>query len=130
MPKARLEVTTTVETTTTVELSVKAKKMLLERFAEDLKLSGEIDVKEARRARIKKEVDDIFAKEGQGAALIDGASIEGNKAVWVCGSQTTLDEAALMRDFDITPAQFAAYKVTKEKKPYLKLTPAGKKEKA
>jgi hypothetical protein len=129
MAKAKLEVTTQVETVTTVELSPKAKKMLLERIAEFAKQGDIIEAAETRQAAIKKEIDWVFGKDGQGAALIDGAAIDGHRMKWVFGTSTKLDEKKLCAEFGITPAQLASCKTTKEKKPYMKVTPKGKKDK-
>jgi hypothetical protein len=128
MPRQRLEVTTQVETVATVELSTKAKKMILERINEYAALDTEVDEKKARQDAIKKEIDTLFGKEGQGAALIEGAALEGHKMKWVFGTQTKLDEKKLMAETGITPAQLQACKTTKEKKPYFKLSVKGKKD--
>jgi hypothetical protein len=128
MPRTKLEVTTQVETTATVELSTRAKTMILERIEEYASLDKEIGEREERQGRIKKEIDALFAKEGQGAALVEGAALDGHRMKWVIGSQTKLDEKMLCAEFGITPAQLASCKVTTEKKPYFKLTPKGKKD--
>jgi len=128
MPRQRLEVTTTPEVVTEVKLAPKAKTMLNERLEEYGRMDAQEKAAKERKDAIKKEIDWLFAKEKQGQALVDGAALEGNKMVWVFGSQTTLDEKLLCELTGITPAQIAEAKVTKEKKPYLKITLKGDKD--
>jgi hypothetical protein len=130
MAKARLAATVTQEVTvnTEVKLSTRARQMLLDRIAEDRRLSADVKVKTDRRNAIKGEVEELFIKEGQGAALMEGCEIDGNPIKLVTGSSSKLDETKLMKKFGITKAQLDACRVTKSKKPYVRLGKAERKE--
>ncbi len=125
---AKVALTTTVETVQEVKLSPKARQMALARVEEHAKVAKQIADLEARKDRLKAELDEIFVKEKQGQALLDGANLNGYSIVMVCGSSSKLDTHALMLEHGLGQADLDACTVTTPKKPYLKIT-APKKEK-
>ncbi len=120
----RPSISATTEQTVTVDvhLSASARLMAKARLEEDARLAAEISERESRRKRLKVEVEDIFVTDGQGAALVDGVSIDGHRVKLVCGSTTTIDQDALKRTFGLTQADLDSVSVVKENRPYLKLT--------
>jgi hypothetical protein len=117
--------TTTVETTVTVKLSPKVRAMIKARCEEDAGLSKQVKDLEARRSRLKGEVEQLIVDEGEGAKLMDGIDIDGHRVKMVCGTSTKIDENALLKL--ITPKQLAKVKVTTDKRPYIKLSPPSEK---
>lgn len=128
MPKPKLSATTTVVQTTTVALKAHVKQMLKTRIEEHARLAAEITEKESRQKRIRQEVEEMFAKEGQTAALEAGTEIDGHKVKLVKGNTTTLDKVGLMQAVGLTPDELNAFYESKPKKPYIKISKAGERD--
>ncbi len=128
MPRPTLSATTTVTQTTQVKLAVQVKQMLKTRCEEHAKLIAEIKEREARKKRICAEVQDIFAKADQDAALEDGTDIDGHKIKMVRGKQKTLDKMGLLQAIGLTPDELDAFYDEKPKKAYIKISAPGEKE--
>jgi hypothetical protein len=131
MPKAKLVATTTVEVTTDVKLSPKVRQMIVERCEEHARLSKQVKEiegtkkKPGRMRRIKKEVEELFTKDGQGKALLDGTDINGHSIVMVTGSRNVFDKLGFMKHHGLTEADFAAFTTEEDNEPYLKITSPG-----
>lgn len=125
MPK----VTTSATTIATVEVTLehRVQQMLLARCEEHAALQREIETRKARQERLKKEVEDLFAKAGQSDALDAGTEIEGHKVKMVRGKSKKLDKLALLRALDITAEELDAFFDERPNKPYIRISPPGSK---
>jgi len=119
MPK--ISITATVQQTTTVKLKPNTRQMVLARVEENASLSKQIKALEARQSRLKKEVHELFIKDGQGKALLDGVDIDGHKVTLVCASRDVLDKAKLV-ELGCEPEWIAEATENVPNEPYLKIT--------
>lgn len=126
MPKPSLTATTTV--TQTVKLDTRVKQMLKARCEEYAKLAAQTKANEARQKRIRDEVEELFKKAGEDAALEEGTEIDGHKVKRVRGKQSTLDKLGLMNALGLTPDDLASFYEDKPKKPYIQIKAPGEKE--
>lgn len=124
MPKLKqtISATTTVEVTTTVNLSVKARQMLKERAEEHARLGGEVATRKTRMKAIEGEVDTLFCKEKQGKALLDGTKVDGIGFKQVVGSTKKFDKLGFMKKFGVTEADFEEFTESEDNSPYVKIT--------
>lgn len=127
MPKLKLVATTTTAVTTEVKLSPTARQMVLTRIEEHAKLAKEAKVIAKRLKAIKSEVDDIFGKEKQGKALLNGTELAGYKLKMVCGTQKNLDKALLV-ELGCDPEWIEDATTEVDKAPYVKITAPGEKD--
>lgn len=136
MPRTRLVATTTVQAE--VKLSPSARTMLRKRLAEHADLAKKVREMNGKRTkknpeggrmkRIEKEVDSIFTKEKQGAALLDGTVIDGYKVKMVLGSRSVFDKLGFMKKHGVTEADFEEFTTTKDNEPYISIKRVGEEE--
>lgn len=136
MPRTKLTVApkATVTTAVEVKLSPAARRMLLERGDEHAKLSAQVrDIKgtkkkPGRMKRIESEVDAIFTKEKQGAALLDGTTVAGYGFKAVYGKRAVFDKIGFMKKHGLTAADFEEFTTVQDNEPYIKITAPGQEE--
>lgn len=126
MPKTQIAITTTQ--TTEVTVSARIRQMLKARLEEHLHLAKQIKELEGRKSRIQKEVDELFAKEGQAAALDAGTDIDGIRVKKVGGVTRTLDKEALMDACELTAEELEAFYDSKPKRPHIKISAPGERD--
>lgn len=134
MPKPKLQATTTVAVTQTVKLSPQARKMLLERVEEHARLAKQVQEIQGtkknpgRMRRIKEEIQELFIKEKQGKALVDGTEFEGHRIKLVTGTSSKFDKLGFMKKHGLTQADFDEFTEYKDNDPYIKITAPGEPE--
>lgn len=121
MPKLQAVVQTVVK----LALKPTAKAMLVTRAVEYAGLQVQAKKIDARMDAIKHEVETLFVKEKQGAALMAGADIDGHKFKLVCGESSKFDKLGFMKKHGLTEADFEEFTEKVPKKPYVKVTPKG-----
>lgn len=126
MSKLRQMAQATTTVTTTVKLSPKVRAMVKERAEEDGKLGVEIAEREGRRKRIKVEVEELFIKEKQGPALMNGTELDGIKFKTVCGKRKVFDQEGFMKKHGLGADDFEEFTTEEPNEPYLKITQPGK----
>lgn len=124
----RPSISATVVATVEVQIKSVARAMLKARFEEHVRLAHEIAERTSRQDRLKKEVEELFAKDGQEAALDAGTTLDGFKVKRVTGTQSTLNKKDLMQAFDLTPDELDAFYDVKPKRPHIKITAPGQKD--
>ena len=112
--------TTTVETT--VKLAPQVRRMIVVRCEENAKLSGEIKERKERQERLKGEVEDLFRKEKQGKALLDGCEIDSHKIKMVMGTSKKFDQLGFMKKHGLSQADFDEFTTEKDNEPYVRIT--------
>ena len=112
--------TTTVETT--VKLAPQVRRMIVTRCEENAKLSGEIKERKERQERLKGEVEDLFRKEKQGKALLDGCEIDSHKIKMVMGTSKKFDQLGFMKKHGLSQADFDEFTTEKDNEPYVRIT--------
>ncbi len=117
MPKQTLTATATV--TTNLKLSPKQVAMITARIEENAKLAAEIAEREARRKRLKDEVQSIFADAGEELALIDGCEVGGVSLSMVTGSVPKWDKVGFLKKHNLSAADYEEFVKTTPKEPYL-----------
>jgi hypothetical protein len=122
----RVSATTTAATEVRIEPRVLT--MLKARIEEHVRLAAEIKERKSRQERIQKEVEELFVKGGQDAALAEGTAIDGYKVKRVCGTTKRLDKMALITALDITPEELDAFFEEKANKPYVRISAPGAKD--
>jgi hypothetical protein len=126
--KTSLKPTTTVETTTEVKMSVKARQMLVSRLEEHQE--GCRIVREwkgtkktpGRLKRIEQEVEDLFKKEKQGKALVDGTALDGHRLKHTGGTTKVFDKQGFLKHHGLTEADYNAFVTEKPKTAFIKFT--------
>lgn len=131
MSRLATKLVATTVATVEVKLSPKARTMVLQRCKEHAALAGQVkDIKgtkkkPGRMKRIEAEVDAIFTKERQGAALLDGTSIDGHKLKMVLGKRKDFDQLGFMKKHGLTQEDFDEFTTEKDNEPYIKITAPG-----
>lgn len=122
MPRTALTpaLTTTVETT--VKLQPQARRMIVARCEENAKLSGEIKERKERQQRLKGEVEELFRKEKQGKALLDGCEIDHHKIKLVMGASKKFDQLGFMKRHGLTQADFDEFTAEYDNTPYIRIS--------
>lgn len=134
MAGVKLQATTTATVTTSIKLSPKVKKMILERSEEHAKLAAVVKAakgtkkKPGRMKRIENEVQDLVQKEGQGEALMDGIEIEGHKMKMVCGHTKKFDQVGFMKHYGLSQADFDKFTAYVPSTPYMKMSAPGEED--
>lgn len=128
MAKLKLAATTTTAVTTEVALKPQARTMLKKRCEEHASLAKAIKDAKGRQERIKGEIEELFQKEGYGAALMDGTELAGHRIKMVCGETSDFDRIGFMKHHGLSQEDFDAFTSKKPKKPYIKVTAPGEKE--
>ncbi len=117
MPKQQL--TATARVTTTLNLSVKQLQMIQARCQENEQLALEISEKEARRGRLKDEIESLFADAGEEIQLMDGCEVAGYPLKLVAGSTAKWDKTGFLKRFGLSAADYEEFVKTTPKEPYL-----------
>lgn len=127
MPKPTLSTTVaaTVEAKVDVRLKATTKAMIKARCEEYASLATEVKSRTARQERIRKEVKELFAADGQLDALQAGTDIDGFRVKEIGGSTTTFDFNELMRVLDLMPSDLLAFQIKKPKKAHVKISAPG-----
>jgi hypothetical protein len=124
----KVHVTATTTATTEVRIEPRVITMLKARFEEHVRLAAEIKERKARQERIQGEVEELFVKAEQEAALAEGTAIDGYKVKRVCGTSRKLDTMALITALDITPEELNAFYEEKANRPYIRISAPGQKD--
>lgn len=119
MPKPRLTATTETTVTTTVKMSPKALQMLKVRAEEHASNANHMDVLKERNKAIEAEVDTLFTKEGQGAALVDGTKVDGNTYKLTQGKTKKFDQLGFMKKHGLTQEDFDEFTTWEDNTPYI-----------
>jgi hypothetical protein len=131
MPKLSVAPQVTTSTRVEVKLSPAARRMLIERGEEHKKLRAVVAAakgtkkKPGRMKRIETEVDTLFTKERQGAALLDGVEVGGHKFKMVLGKRSVFDKKGFMKKYGLGQADFDAFTTQEDNAPYIKITAEG-----
>lgn len=134
MPKPKLVATTETTVTTEITLSPKVRQMLMARLEEHAKLAALVKEyngtkkKPGRMRRIKDEIEELFVKEKQGKALVDGTKIGGHAIKLVTGKSKKFDQLGFMKQHGLTQADFDEFTDYSDNEPYIKLTAPGEEE--
>ena len=133
MPKLSQTVTPKATTTASVEVKLKpsVRQMVLARCSEYRDLAIQVKTmkgtkkKPGRMKRIETEIDELFTKEGQGAALLDGTQLGvfGLKAVY--GKRSVFDKLGFMKKHGLTVEDFEEFTTTEDNDPYIKISAPG-----
>lgn len=102
--------------------------MLKARLEEHAKLAEDIATKKGRQERIAAEVEELFAREGEGEALLDGCAVDEFKTKLVCGETSDFDKIGFMRKHGLTEEDFQEFTNKKPSKPYVRITPPKKRK--
>ncbi len=121
---AKTYITATVTATTELALSPKAKQMVLARAEEHAELARSIKKAKLRQERIRDEVDEVFCKEGQGKALLNGCSVDEFKFKMVTGHRKTLDKRLLV-ELGCDPMWLVEATTEEDNAPYIKISAPG-----
>lgn len=133
MAKTRLSVapTATTQATTEVKLAPAVRRMVLQRCEEHAALAAQVrelkgtKQKPGRMKRIEMEIDELFTKEKQGAALLDGTKLGGYGIKAVYGKRSVFDKLGFMKKHGLTQADFDAFTTTEDNEPYIRITAPG-----
>lgn len=134
MPKLRTAPVATTAVMAEVKLSTKARQMLIERCREHATLAEQVRVikgtkqKPGRMKRIETEVDDIFTKEKQGKALLDGTKVDGFGIKQAYGRRKVFDQQGFMKKHGVDMADFDEFTTYEDNEPYIRITAPGQKE--
>lgn len=134
MPKLSVTPQLTTSTKVEVKLSPAARRMLIERCEEHQKLREQVAFikgtkkKPGRMKRIEAEVDALFTKEKQGAALLDGTEIGQHRVKMVQGSRSVFDKLGFMKKHGLTQADFDAFTTKEDNAPYIKISADGEED--
>lgn len=121
----RPSITTTIQTTVKLEPTVK--RMLRARLEEHAKLSATARETKERMTRLQGEVEELFVKAGEGAALIAGTTYEGHRVKLVQPNRSVLDKKKLV-ELGCDPEWLEEATEEKPSKSYIKITAPGEKE--
>ena len=125
--KPKLVATTATVVTTEVKLTPKARAMVVERCNEYAGLKAQVTAIKGtkkhpgRMKRIENEVQDLFAKEKQGRALLDGTTIAGHSIKLVEGKRKVFDKVGFMKHHGLGEADFEEFTTESPNAPYLKI---------
>lgn len=132
MPKPKLSLTVTPKATAvqTVEVKLKpsVRQMVLARCSEYRDLAIQVATmkgtkkKPGRMKRIETEIDELFTKEGQGAALLDGTKLGGFGLKAVYGKRTVFDKLGFMKKHGLTVEDFEEFTTQEDNDPYIKIS--------
>lgn len=131
MPKLSVAPQLTTATKVEVKLSLAARRMLIERCDEHKKLREQVAAikgtkkKPGRMKRIESEIDVLFSKEKQGAALLTGTEIGGHKLKMVLGTRSVFDKLGFMKKHGLTEADFQEFTTKEDNAPYIKISAEG-----
>lgn len=118
----------TVETTVQLKMSVQARqelsKLLFDRkqIVDWEKTAIGTKEKPGRRRNIDNEIQDLFKREKQGRALIEGCNFDGTGLIMVVGSSKKFDQIGFMKKHGLTQADFDEFTEVTVNDPYLKVT--------
>jgi hypothetical protein len=118
MAKPKLSVTT--QATTTVNLSPRLVAQVRAQCVEHAGLAATIKNAKTRQKEIKEFVEDVFVKEGEVDALMDGADVNGIAVKMVCGKRKVFDR----KKFASMGGDLALYDACMEEKdnaPYVRI---------
>ena len=133
MPKPSLTLTPKATTATVIEVKLKpsSRQMVLQRCAEYRDLAIQVRImkgtkkKPGRMKRIEDEIDQLFTKEGQGAALLDGTKLGGYGLKAVYGKRSVFDKMGFMKKHGVTQEDFDEFTTVEDNDPYIKITAPG-----
>ena len=133
MPKTSLTLTPKATTTASVEVKLKpsVRQMVLTRCVEYRDLAIQVRTmkgtkkKPGRMKRIEDEIDEIFTKAGQGAALLDGTKLAGYGLKAVYGKRSVFDRLGFMKKHGLTVEDFEEFTTVEDNDPYIKITAPG-----
>jgi hypothetical protein len=133
MPKPSLTVTPKATTAATVEVKLKpsVRQMVLQRCAEYRDLAIQVRTmkgskkKPGRMKRIENEIDELFTRENQGKALLDGTQLAGFGLKAVYGKRSVFDKMGFMKKHGLTQADFDEFTTQEDNDPYIKISFAG-----
>lgn len=131
MPRPSLKATTEATVVTEVKLQPKARAMLMERMTEHDRLAKQVkDIKgtkkhPGRMKRIEDEVVNLFKKEKQGRALLDGTSLDGHGVKMVLGKTKVFDQMGFMKKHGLSQEDFDEFTEYKDNEPYVRFTHPG-----
>lgn len=128
MPKPKLTATTEMTVTTDVKMSLNARRMILQRCDESITLGKEIKERKGRKKRIEKEIDELFAKEKQGKALLSGTKLDDFSLKMVLGKTKKFDQVGFMKHHGLTQADFDEFTTYTDNEPYVSVKRSGAKE--
>lgn len=129
--KASLVATTATTVTTDVKLQPKTRVMLMERIQEHERISAQVrslkgtKKKPGRLYRIADEVTELFRKEKQGKALLDGTTLNGHGLKMVIGKTKKFDQMGFMKKHGVSVADFEEFTTYSDNEPYVKFTHPG-----
>lgn len=126
MPRVKLAVTTSVETT--VKLQPHVRQMVKARCDEHMNLSRQIKPIKARMKAIDTEVTSLFKKDKQGKALLDGVKFDGHGMKLTIGKRKVFDQMGFMKKHGLTQADFDAFTEYEDNAPYVRFTHPGEKD--
>ena len=126
MSKAKISVTTAV--VTDVRLKPNTRQMVKARVEEHATLASKKKEIDRRQKAIRKEVDALFSKDGQGKALIDGTTLDGFKLVMVQGTRKVFDQEGFLKKHGLTVEDIAEFTTDEPNEPYVKITAPGEKD--
>ncbi len=118
----------TVETTTTVELSVQARKELSKLLFDRAQIvaweKANIGTKDkpGRKRLIDEEIAELFRRERKGKALVEGVRFDGTGLEIVTGTTASFDKIGFMKKHGLTQEDFDEFTTKKDNDPYLKVT--------
>lgn len=127
MPKLKAVATTTTEVTTKVALSTRVIQMLKARAKEYAEQSAIEAAAKQRKKRIGDEVQELFIKEKQGAALLDGTNVDGIGFKLVEGETAKFDKLGFMKRHGLTEEDFQEFTERVPKKSYVAIRLPGAK---
>ena len=133
MPKLSLTVTPKATTATVVEVKLKpsVRQMVLQRCSEYRDLAIQVRTikgtkkKPGRMKRIETEIDELFTREKQGAALLDGTKLGGFGLKAVYGKRSVFDKMGFMKQHGLTQEDFDEFTTVEDNDPYIKITAPG-----
>lgn len=128
MPKLALKATTETTVTTEVKLKPATRTMVVARGEEYTSLASNIKRDKTRQGRIRDEVSELFRKDKQGAALLEGTKIAGFGFKFVGGSTRKFDQMGFMKKHGLSQADFDEFTEDVPKKAYVKVTAPGSRD--
>lgn len=128
MGKLALKATTETTVTTEVKLKPQTRTMVLARAEEHASLATDIKGKKERQERIRGEISDLFRKDKQGKALLEGTKLAGFGLKFVEGHTSKFDKVGFMKKHGLSQEDFDEFTESVPKKGYVKVTAPGAKE--
>ena len=117
--------TVTTTQTTKVKLSIALTTKVLKKLRVFEELDAQIKAAELAQAKIKDEVENLFADAGEFDALVNGCKVDDIPLKYVTGTTKYFNKMKLVEQGLVTLAQLAAVTEEKPKKAYLKVTLPG-----